>query len=96
MEWTRKDLKEKAKFSVKSFYWKSVLAAFVLALVSGGLGGGSGRGSDNSETTGITGNGFIDGIGGKYAGMLAFITGIGCNCRLCGCDRFAGIVYFCI
>ena len=76
MEWTRKDLKEKAKFSVKSFYWKSVLAAFVLALVSGGLGGGSGRGSDNSETTGITGNGFIDGIGGKYAGMLAFILGL--------------------
>ena len=34
MEWTRKGLKEKAKFSVKSFYWKSVLVAFFLALVS--------------------------------------------------------------
>ena len=44
MEWTRKALKEKAKFSVKAFYWKSVLVAFILALVSGGFGGGSGRG----------------------------------------------------
>ena len=63
MEWTRKALKEKAKFSVKAFYWRSVLVAFVLALVSGGFGGGSGRGSDNGETTEVTGNGFVDGIG---------------------------------
>ena len=33
MEWTRKELKEKAKFSVKAFYWKSVLVAFVLAVI---------------------------------------------------------------
>lgn len=76
MEWTRKALKEKAKFSVKAFYWKSVLVAFILALVSGGFGGGSGRGSDNGETTEVTGNAFIDGIGGKYVGMLAFILGL--------------------
>lgn len=76
MEWTRKDLKEKAKFSVKSFYWKSVLVAFVLALVSGGFGGGSGRGANSSETTEITGNEFVDAIGGRYAGMLAFILGL--------------------
>ena len=42
MKWTRKELKEKAKFSIKSFYWKSVLVAFILALVSGGFNGGSG------------------------------------------------------
>ena len=75
MEWTRKALKEKAKFSVKSFYWKSVLVAFVLALVSGGFGSGSARG-DNEGSTEITGNSLIDGIGGKYAGMLAFIFGL--------------------
>lgn len=75
MEWTRKDLKEKAKFSLKSFYWKSVLVAFVLALVSGGLGGGNGRGT-NSETTEITGNEFVDAVGGRYAGIVAFILGL--------------------
>lgn len=77
MEWTRKDLKEKAKFSVKSFYWKSVLVAFVLALVSGGFGGGaSGRGSNTSDSVEITGNQFIDGLGGRYAGILAFVLGL--------------------
>ena len=66
MVWTRKELKEKAKFSVKAFYWKSVLVAFVLALISGGFGSGgsSGRG-DSGDTTEITGNQFVDGIGGK-------------------------------
>ena len=76
MEWTRKALKEKAKFSVKAFYWKSVLVAFILALVSGGFGGGSGRGSDNGETTEVTGNGFVDGIGERYFGIVAFILGL--------------------
>ena len=76
MEWTRKDVKDRAKFSVKSFYWKSVLVAFVLALVSGGFGGGSGRGSGNSDTTEVTGNEFVDAIGGRYASMLMFVLGL--------------------
>ena len=50
MEWTRKALKDKAKFSVKSFYWKSVLVAFVLALVSGGFVSGSARGDNEGST----------------------------------------------
>ena len=48
--------KEKAKFSVKSFYWKSVLVAFVLALVSGGFGSGIGGRAGSSDTTELTGN----------------------------------------
>lgn len=76
MEWTRKGLKEKAKFSVKSFYWKSVLVAFVLALVSGGFGSGSGGRAGSSDTTELTGNQFIDGIGGRFTGMVAFILGL--------------------
>lgn len=75
MEWTRKALKEKAKFSVKSFYWKSVLVAFVLALVSGGFGSG-GSSSGSSDSTEYTGNEIVDMIGGRYAGMLAFIFGL--------------------
>lgn len=34
MTWTRKDLKERAKFNLRSFYWKSVLVALVLGLIS--------------------------------------------------------------
>lgn len=75
MEWTRKALKEKAKFSIKAFYWKSVLVAFVLALVSGGFSGG-GSGSDSSESVASTGNELVDMVGGKYAGILAFVLGL--------------------
>lgn len=75
MEWTRRDLKEKAKFSLKSFYWKSVLVAFILALVSGGFNGGRGN-SGNDYDTEFTGNQFVDGIGGRYMGMLAFLLGL--------------------
>lgn len=66
MEWTRADLKERAKFSVKSFYWKSVLAAFVLALVSGDIGGRSGY----SEEVSYSGNEIVDSVGGMLAGPL--------------------------
>lgn len=75
MEWTRRDLKEKAKFSLKSFYWKSVLVAFILALISGGFGSGRGN-SGNDYDTEFTGNQFVDGIGGRYVGMAAFVLGL--------------------
>lgn len=74
MTWTRSELKEKAKFSVKSFYWKSVLAAFILTLVSGGFASSA---RSDSETEEITGNQLVDGIGGRYAGMLVFLLGVG-------------------
>lgn len=74
MEWTRSELKEKAKFSVRSFYWKSVLVAFILMLVSGGFTGG--RDANGGETQEITGNQFIDSIGGRYAGMLMLVLGL--------------------
>lgn len=74
MKWTREELKNKAKFSLKSFYWKSVLAAFILTLVSGGFTG-SGHGN-SGETQEITGNQFIDGIGGRYAGALMLVLGL--------------------
>lgn len=77
MEWTRRDLKEKAKFSLKSFYWKSVLVAFILVLVGGGFSGGGGRSSLGGDyDTEFTGNQLIDGIGGRYAGILGFVLGL--------------------
>lgn len=72
MEWTRADLKDRAKFSVKSFYWKSVLVAFVLALVSGDIGGKVSRKEDIS----YTGNELVDSVGGMFAGPLAFFLGL--------------------
>ncbi len=34
MKWTRGELKERAKFNLRSFYWKSVLVALVLGIIS--------------------------------------------------------------
>lgn len=43
--WTRKELKENAKKRFKLNYWKSVLAALMLALVCGSCGAGTASGS---------------------------------------------------
>lgn len=77
MEWTRAALKEKAKFSVKSFYWKSVLVAFILTLISGGAGGGSGRGSEGEAAdVGSVGGKITGAITGRLAGPLLFFMGL--------------------
>lgn len=56
--WTRAELKNKAKFSFKRNYWKSVLISLLLALlVSGGSGAGSASSafsSDFGESNNIT------------------------------------------
>lgn len=76
MQWTRRELKERAKFSLKSFYWKSVLVAFVLSLITGGFST-TGSSSDSGESISITGNDFIDGIGGRFTGQAMAIIGLG-------------------
>ena len=76
MQWTRSQLKERAKFSLKSFYWKSVLVAFILSLVSGGFSTNN-RGSDSGESVNITGNEFVDGIGGRVTAQAMAIIGLG-------------------
>lgn len=75
MEWTRRDLKEKAKFSLKSFYWKSVLVGFILTLISEGLGSGRGNYGNDYDTE-FTGNQFVDGIGGRYVGLATFVLSL--------------------
>lgn len=42
--WTRRELKEKAKQRLRMNYWKCILAALVLSLISGGIGVGARRG----------------------------------------------------
>lgn len=39
--WTRKELKEKAKSSIKPCYWKAVLASLILGIATGGSSGAS-------------------------------------------------------
>lgn len=76
MQWTRRELKERAKFSLKTFYWKSVLVAFIAALIGGGLSFGGG-GSDSGESIDITGNDIVDGIGGRLTGRAMALIGLG-------------------
>ena len=40
--WTRGELKERGMRAFKANYWKCVLVAFIIALISGGLSSGSG------------------------------------------------------
>lgn len=70
--WTRAELKDKAKLNVKVFYWKSVLVAFILMLITGSNGGGSGRGNYNNS--GSTSRNFFN--GGLTAKWIALILGL--------------------
>lgn len=76
MQWTRRELKKRAKVSLKSFYWKSVLVAFILSLITGGFST-TGSSSDSGESVSITGNDFIDGISGRFTGRAMAIIGLG-------------------
>lgn len=38
-EWTRAELKERARKNIKKNYWTCVLVAFLIMIVSGGWGG---------------------------------------------------------
>lgn len=70
--WTRAELKDKAKLNVKEFYWKSVLVALILMLITGSNGGGSGRGSYNNS--GSTSSNFFN--GGLTAKWIVLILGL--------------------
>ena len=59
--WTRRELKSRGKAAFKANYWRCVLVAFILALVSGALGGSGGRAAADSmpytgpeDTTAVT------------------------------------------
>lgn len=71
MQWTRAELKEKAKFSVRAFYWPSVLVAALLAFIGGDLI----RRGKSTEVS-YTGNEVADAVGGMFAGPLMFFFGL--------------------
>ncbi|MDO4806532.1 MAG: DUF975 family protein [Coriobacteriales bacterium] len=54
--WKRRDLKEKAKASVKANYWKSVLVALLVAVIAGGVGGAGGASSASTIAGNIARN----------------------------------------
>lgn len=72
MQWTRAELKERAKFSVRSFYWYSVLVALILAFIGGDLGR---RSHDNAEIS-YTGNDVADALGDIFIGPLGLFFGL--------------------
>ncbi len=75
MEWTRKDLKTKAKLSLKANYWKSVLVAFVLMVLSGGLYTGSSDTGSEDATFDV--NNFIDSVSGRMTEQTQRLIGLG-------------------
>jgi len=56
--WSRSELKSKAKESFKRNYWKAVLVAFFLLIVSGGIGANYTFNSNHSYFTGSNNGGF--------------------------------------
>ncbi len=55
MGWTRAELKERAKASLRAFYWKSVLVAFVMGLLTSAGGSAVGNGADEAVDDSIIG-----------------------------------------
>ncbi len=98
--WTRKELKANAKIAFKRNYWRSVLTALVMVVITGGLGGISANMSaDQSVSNGdiVTGTqdiistpavGALTGIA-LGAGIVALIVGIFIvNPLEAGCQKF--------
>lgn len=54
--WTRKELKTRAKAAIKMYYWKMVLVAFILSVVTGGNSGSSIGDYQNSGSSSRTGS----------------------------------------
>lgn len=52
--WTRKELKEKAKVALRRNYWKTVLVAMILALITGGGYASSGSFAGGGTETEVT------------------------------------------
>lgn len=49
--WTRKEIKETGKAAFKANYWKSVIVAFLLSVLAGGVYAGSSSQTSDLETT---------------------------------------------
>lgn len=68
--WTRAELKDNAKKFFKFNYWKMVLVTFILALVGGVVGSGSGSGASVSYTR----NYVLDSSSVTPAEVIGFLT----------------------
>lgn len=73
--WTRAELKDKAKLSVKAFYWKSVLVAFILMLITGSSGGGNGR-STSTHENGSASNFFHGGLTARWVALILGLAAV--------------------
>ncbi len=86
--WTRKDLKDRAKMTLKGHYWTAFVASLVLAIVSGGGGRtGSAAGAESSALEGMPPEyvaGFTVGLVIAAVLALAFAIFVGCPLEVGG------------
>lgn len=78
--WTRDELKTRARFSLKTFYWKSVVAAFILHLIGSGLHLKSEKrksGVDVEDQIKVFYNEGFEGIFAFFAGLTVVMALVG-------------------
>ncbi len=75
MDWTRRELKGRAKISLKANYWKSVLVAFILSIITGGMTFTST--GDSQEDYNFTADGLVDSLTGRVSSRAMAIIGLG-------------------
>lgn len=87
MEWSRAELKSRAKFSLKGFFWKSVLVGFVLSLISGDISldltsAGTDAGNYTDTVNQVVSS--VSGMGGMALAILGLGTAVIMLCVVIG------------
>lgn len=71
--WTRKELKDRAKITLKANYWKAVLVSLILSFLTGGSGSSAGSSASNSYQSASGGENLFSGMD---ASVLATIISV--------------------
>lgn len=73
--WTRKELKSRAKATVKMYYWKLVLVSLILSAITGGATSAGRNGVKNSQSA-STGNVDVSGVLSGFNPMAVMVASI--------------------
>ena len=60
--WTRKELKDRAKITLKANYWKAVLVSLILSFLTGGGGSNAGNSASESYKSASGGDSLFSGV----------------------------------
>ena len=60
--WTRKELKDRAKITLKANYWKAVLVSLILSFLTGGGGSSAGNSASESYKSASGGDSLFSGV----------------------------------